>query len=114
MIREGTAVSRSASEEMYRVLTRSYWNDESLSELPPWVQAASKQGAVSDSRSEAVLVNAPHGDYVFTVITNHQEDTGWDYDNEGFVLLRNVSRMLWEYFEPESAWHAAPDSLRIH
>ncbi len=101
MIREGTAVSREASEEMYRALTRIYWNDEALSQIPPYVQAASKQGAVSASRSEVVLVNAPHGDYVFCLITNNQEDTSWEDDNAGYVLLREVSRLLWKYFEPD-------------
>ncbi|MEZ4701320.1 MAG: serine hydrolase [Rhodothermales bacterium] len=99
MIREGRAVSAAASDEMYRALTRIYWNDEALSQIPPYVQAASKQGAVNRSRSEVVLVNAPHGDYVFCVITKNQVDESWAEDNEGFVLLRDVSRILWEYFE---------------
>lgn len=104
MIREGRAVSPAASEEMYRVLTRIYWNDEALSQIPPTVQVASKQGAVSQSRSEVVLVNAPSGDYVFTVVTKNQEDTSWEYENEGFVLLRDVSKLLWNYFQPDSDW----------
>lgn len=104
MIRENRAVSPAASETMYRMLTRIYWNEEALSEIPPYVQAASKQGAVSQSRSEVVLVNAPHGDYVFCVITKNQEDQSWGADNAGYVLLRDVSRLLWQHFEPESTW----------
>lgn len=104
MIREGRAVSPSASEEMYRVLTRIYWDDEALSRIPPTIQAASKQGSVSHSRSEVVLVNAPHGDYVFSVITKNQEDRSREYENEGFVLLRDISDLLWEYFEPDFGW----------
>ena len=104
LIRRGQAVSADASEEMYRILTRIYWNSEALSEIPPYVQAASKQGAVNQSRFEVVLVNAPSGDYVFCVITKNQADTSWQYDNEGFVLLRQVSKLLWQYFEPESTW----------
>ena len=107
-IRRGEVVSRAASEEMYRVLTRIYWNGHALSQLPPWVQAASKQGAVDASRSEVVLVNAPSGDYVFAVITKHQEDTSYGPDNEGYVLLRKVSALLWRKFEPKHPW--APDS----
>jgi len=38
------------------------------------------------------------------VITKNQKDESWDYGNEGFQLIRNVSRLLWEYFEPESDW----------
>lgn len=112
MIRQGRAVSPAASQEMYRVLTRIYWNDEALSQLPPTVQAASKQGAVNASRSEVVLVNAPHGDYVFCVITNNQEDQSWGADNEGFVLLRAVSRLLWQHFEPDSDWQPIEGTQR--
>lgn len=96
LIHEDKAVSSWASEEMYRYLTRIYWDGEALSVIPRTVQVASKQGAVSASRSEVVLVNAPSGDYVFCIITNHQEDTSWGDDNEGFVLLREISRLLWE------------------
>lgn len=107
-IREGRAVSAAADEMMYRMLTKNYWNDRALASVPPWVQTASKNGAVDEARSEVVLVNAPHGDYVFCVATNHQEDRSWDPDNEGFELIRDVSGLLWNYFEPESTW--APPS----
>ena len=112
MIREGKAVSPVASEEMYRVLTRIYWNDTALSQIPPYVQAASKQGAVDESRSEVVLVNAPHGDYVFCVITKNQRDISWKYKNEGFELIRAVSHLLWEHFEPDFGWQALKESRR--
>lgn len=111
-VREGRAVGPAADEEMYRMLSRIYWNDEALSEIPPWVQVASKQGAVNQSRSEVVLVNAPNGDYVFCVITKNQEDESWDASNEGFVLLRDVSRLLWTHFEPGSDWSAKPYPAR--
>ena len=106
-IREGMVVSPRASERIYRNLIRIYWDSESLSQIPPYVQAASKQGAVNRSRSEVVLVNAPHGDYVFCVITKNQHDERWTADNEGYVLLRKVSRLLWNYFEPGSTWKPA-------
>ena len=104
MIHAGNATNEAASEEMYRVLSNIYWNGEALSQIPPSVQAASKQGAVSDSRSEVVLVNAPSGDYVFCLITKNQQDTSWEYNNEGFQLIRSVSKHLWNYYEPGSKW----------
>jgi beta-lactamase class A len=107
MIREGKAVSEAASEEMYRGLTRSYWNGQALAELPPWVQAASKQGAVDQSRSEVVMVNGPSGDYVFCAITKNLSDTTWAPGNQGWVFLRKVSALLWKTFEPKHPW--APD-----
>ena len=103
-IRDGKAVSPAASAQMYRHLTRIHWNGEALSALPPWVQAASKQGAVDRSRSEVVLVNAPSGDYVFAVITKKQADTTYAPSNEGYVLLRKVSALLWKTFEPKHPW----------
>jgi beta-lactamase class A len=106
-IREGRAVSPAASERLYRNLTHIYYDGEALSQFPPTVQSASKQGAVNRSRSEVVLVNAPSGDYVFCVITKNQQDESWVPANEGYVLLRNVSRLLWQHFEPKSAWQPA-------
>jgi beta-lactamase class A len=68
---------------------------------------ASKSGSVDRSRSEVVLVNATHGDYVFCVITKNQKDESWTSTNEGYVLLRNISRLHWKHFEPESKWKPA-------
>ena len=107
LIRERKVVSPAASEEMYRTMTRSFWTGEALSQLPPTVQAASKQGAVDKSRSEVVLVNAPSGDYVFCLITRNQQDESWHPDNEGYVLLRRVSALLWRHFEPRHPWAPA-------
>jgi beta-lactamase class A len=107
LIRERKVVSPAASEEMYRHLTRSFWTGEALSQLPPTVQAASKQGAVDQSRSEVVLVNAPSGDYVFCVITKNQQDESWQADNEGYVVLRRISALLWRHFEPRHPWTPA-------
>jgi beta-lactamase class A len=107
LIREGKAISPAASERMYRNLIRIYYDGEALSQIPPFVQAASKSGAVDQARSEVVLVNAPHGDYVFCIATKNQKDTSWNQQNEGFTLVRNVSRLLWNHFEPKSKWKPA-------
>ncbi len=92
---------------MYRALTRTFWDGEAISELPPWIQAASKQGVLSDSKSEVVLVNAPSGDYVFCVVTDEQSDTWWVPENAGYVLIRETSRLLWAHFEPGNPWTPA-------
>lgn len=107
MIRNGQAVSPAASERMYRDLVRIYWDDKALSEIPPYIQAASKQGALDESKSETVLVNAPHGDYVFSIITNNNKDQRWTPGNEAYVLIRKVSALLWHYYEPQSTWKPA-------
>ncbi len=111
-IRRGEAVSAGASEEMARALGRIYWDGEALAAIPPSVATMSKQGAVNASRSEVVLVHAPHGDYVFCVITKNQRDQSWGHDNAGFVLLRDVSRILWDYFEPGAPYQPAAGTER--
>ena len=103
-IRQGRAVSPDASDEMYRNLGRQYWDNDGLSQLPPDVKTASKNGAVNQSRSEVVLVHAPHGEYVYCVMTKNQKDESWERTNEGFALLRNVSAILWHHFEPKLSW----------
>jgi len=104
MIRQGQAVSPRASQAMYRMLTNSYWKNAALSQLPPTVQAASKQGFVDRSRSEVLLVNAPGGDYVLAIITRNQADTSYTPDNEGTRLIQAVSRAVYEHFNPGDPW----------
>jgi beta-lactamase class A len=107
LIRNGQAVSPAASERMYRNMGRIFWDDKAISQIPPYIQTASKQGALDQSKSETVLVNAPHGDYVFSIITNNNKDQRWTEDNEAVVLIRKVSALLWHYYEPKSDWKPA-------
>ena len=110
---EGEAVSPAADLEMHRLLTRTHWDDEAVSALPPSVQAATKQGVVSRSRSEVAYVHAPSGPYLFMVVTNEQADTRWVPDNPGYELIRAVSRLLWTTFAPGSAWAPPPGRERF-
>lgn len=103
-IRQGKAISPDASDRMYRNLCRQYWDGDGLSQLPAEVKVACKNGAVNQARSEVMLVHAPHGDYVFCVMTKNQKDESWVRANEGFALLRTVSALLWQHFEPKSTF----------
>jgi beta-lactamase class A len=91
----------SSSIAMMRMLGRNYWDEEGLSQIPPTVEVFSKNGAVNASRSEVMLVNAPHQPYVFCIITKNNKDQSWNADNEAWVLTRKLSKLLWEYFEPK-------------
>ena len=104
MIRDQQVVSPAASQTMYRIMTHVFWDEYALSQIPPYVQTASKQGMLDESRSEVVLVNAPHGDYVFYVATKNNVDKRWVPDNEAWQFARKVSALLWKYFEPHSSW----------
>ncbi len=109
----GTLHSPAVSEELCRCLARIYWDAEALSVLPPHVHTLSKQGAINRSRSEVVLVHAPHGTFVFSVITKNQTDESWGHDNEGFVLLRDIAAMLWRHFEPDAPYTPPPGMQRF-
>ncbi len=103
-IRRGEIISQAASERMYRLMTKGYYDEQALTQIPPYVQAAAKTGSVNESRSEVVLVNAPHGDYAFYVGTKNIKDQRWEADNEAVEMIRAVSALLWQYFEPSSNW----------
>ena len=107
LIWRGEAVSPAASEEMLRVLSRPYYDDEAISQIPPSVQVSSKTGAVNASKSEVIIVHAPSGPYLFCVITADQTDTQWAYGNAGYELIRAVSSRLWNAFEPDMPWQSA-------
>ena len=92
------------SDMMIRLLGRNLWDEEALSQVPPFVFTASKNGAVDQSRSETILVMAPHGPYIFSIQTKNQADSSWNPDNEGWVLARKLSKLLWNYYEPRSQW----------
>jgi beta-lactamase class A len=106
-------ISAAASDEMYRLLGNSFYQEYALSEVPPYVQAAAKQGMVNESRSELFMVNAPSGDYVCYIATKNNEDDSWDEDNEAWQLQREISALLWNYFEPESNWTPAKGAGKI-
>lgn len=106
-IRNREVINAAASDEIYRMMTNSFYTDYALSRIPPYIQTAAKQGMVNQSRSELVMVNAPGGDYVFYIATKNNEDASWEYENEAWELQREISGYLWNYFEPSSGWKPA-------
>jgi beta-lactamase class A len=88
-----------SSEKMLRLLGRNYWDEEALSQIPPDVFVASKNGAVNASRSEVVYVSGKNARYVFCICTKNNKDTSWESNNEGWELARKVSKLLWETYK---------------
>jgi len=112
-IRKRDLISAAASDEMYRLLGNSFYQDYALSQVPPFVQAVAKQGMVNKSRSELFMVNAPSGDYVCYIATKNNEDESWEEGNEAWELQRKISALLWNYFEPNSDWEPAEGAEEI-
>lgn len=93
-----------ADEQMYRLLSNTFYTDYAVSGIPAGINVASKQGMVNASRSEVFLVNSPDGDYVCAIFTKNNVDESWDFDNEAWVLTRKISNMVWNYFNPKQPY----------
>jgi beta-lactamase class A len=108
MIYHNEIISTAACERMMRCLGRNYWDEnEAISEVPPYIEVFSKNGCVNAVRSEVLLVNAPHNPYIFCIFTKNNKDISWTHSNEAWTLARNLSSLLWHYFEPKDKWSKA-------
>ncbi|HET9744338.1 MAG TPA: serine hydrolase, partial [Chitinophagaceae bacterium] len=97
--------SPAACDRIMRSLGRNYWDvNEAISQIPPYIEVFSKNGCVNASRSEVLLVNAPHNPYIFCIFTKNNKDTKWSHANEAWTMARRISFMLWRYFEPKDKW----------
>jgi beta-lactamase class A len=102
--------SVAACERMMRCLGRNYWDEnEAISMVPPNIEVFSKNGCVNASRSEAMVVNAPHHPYVFCIFTKNNKDESWTHQNEAWTMARKISSLLWDHFEPKDKWKPAVD-----
>jgi beta-lactamase class A len=104
---EEKILSPQSSERMIRTLGRQYWDEVGISQVPPNIFIASKNGAVDESRNEILYVNAPHP-YIMSIFTKENKDQRWDNDNEAWVLTRKLSALLFKYFNPGILWSAQP------
>ncbi len=94
----GKLISNNASKKMLRLLGRNYWDEQAISQIPPDIFVASKNGAVDASRSELLLVMAPEHPYIFCICTKQNKDISWEDRNEAWMLAKNLSKLLWDYF----------------
>jgi beta-lactamase class A len=113
-IYNGKIISAAASSRMVRMINRNYWDAEAVSQVPPYATVFSKSGALDAYRSEVVLVRGISSAYVFCVITSDNADTSWTYNNEAWRLIRSVSNLLWNYFEPKHHWKLPEGSGKFY
>ena len=103
----GEIFSKEICNRILRILGRQYWDEVAISQIPPDIYVADKNGALDECRNEVVYVNASHP-YVFSIFTKNNKDQSWDYNNEAWVLTRKLSHLLWQYFNPKLKWQAEP------
>jgi beta-lactamase class A len=103
LIVENKIINKQISDRMLRMMSRQFWDEDAISEIPPNIFVADKSGAVDQSRDEVLYVNGPHP-YIFCICTKNNKDTSWEHDNEAWVLTRKLSALLWKHFNPKSDW----------
>jgi len=96
-IYRGQIINDSISKKMIRLLGRNFWDEQAISQIPPDVFVASKNGCVDASRSEVLLVMARQP-YIFSIFTKNNKDISWADNNEAWRLAKNLSALLWQYF----------------
>ncbi|MFT4092858.1 MAG: serine hydrolase [Niabella sp.] len=106
LIRQGKVIGARYSDKMYRYLKNQFYNGRSLSQIPATINAISKTGSVNEARGEVVLLNAPHGDIVFCILTKNNKDQSWTDDNEAEVLTRKIAALIWNHYEPKHSFKA--------
>jgi beta-lactamase class A len=94
----GHVFTQEASNKMLRLLSRQYWDEEAISQIPPGVFIADKNGAVDASRNEIMYVNGKKTPYIFSVFTKNNKDTSWEPNNEAWIMTRKISELVWKYY----------------
>lgn len=95
----GEIINENYSARMLRLLSRNFWDEQAISQIPADVFIASKNGAVNESRSEVMFVSGRGARYIFCVCTKNNKDQSWTNSNEAWTLTRKISKMVWEKFD---------------
>ena len=106
LIVENKIIDKQISERMLRLMSRQFWDEDAIAEIPPNIFVADKSGAVDQTRNEVLYVNGAHP-YIFCICTKNNKDTSWENNNEAWVLTRKLSTLLWKHFNPKSKWQPA-------
>lgn len=112
-IYKGEIISKAFSEQMLRLMNRNYFDKVSISQIPPYATVFAKYGAVNQTRNEVVIVKGEKANYVFCIASKNNKDQSWANTNEAWVLTRKLSKLLWDYFEPEDKWEPAKDAEKF-
>jgi beta-lactamase class A len=95
---ENDILDTASSRKMLSLLSRQYWDEQAISQVPPGVFIADKNGAVDESRNEIMYVNNGKNPYILSIFTKNNKDQSWLDSNEAWVLTRKLSALLWNYY----------------
>ena len=95
-IAKGQVLGQTSDAAMLKLLSRNYWDEEGLSQIPAGVFVASKNGAVDASRSEVMYVKGNGREYVLCVATQNNTDIRWTQENEAWTMTRKIAALVYQ------------------
>lgn len=109
LVATGSAPTPWASREMLDILDRQHLTDTLMRRISdydaylepgrtPTVRVASKSGALRGTRNEVAFIRTAQCRYVLAVMTTGCADTRFHADNEGALVVAEVSACLYRYF----------------
>jgi D-alanyl-D-alanine carboxypeptidase (penicillin-binding protein 5/6) len=95
-------VSNDASEKMLEHLFACADKQKVPRSLPEGTRVAHKTGSVSQTRTDAGIMETPSGPIAFCILTTNNKDQRWTDDNEGDSLCAELGSAIYQYFNSKS------------
>jgi D-alanyl-D-alanine carboxypeptidase (penicillin-binding protein 5/6) len=101
-------VSNDASEKMLQHLFACADKQKVPRSLPEGTRVAHKTGSVSQTRTDAGIMETPGGPIAFCILTTNNKDQRWTDDNEGDLLCAELGSAIYQYFNSKGEAPVAP------
>jgi D-alanyl-D-alanine carboxypeptidase (penicillin-binding protein 5/6) len=101
-------VSHNASEKMLAHLFACADKQKVPRSLPEGTRVAHKTGSVSQTRTDAGIMETPGGPIAFCILTTNNKDQRWTDDNEGDLLCAELGSAIYQYFNSKGEAPVAP------
>ncbi|HEY3393694.1 MAG TPA: serine hydrolase [Lacipirellulaceae bacterium] len=101
-------VSQEASEKMLNHLFACADKQKVPRSLPEGTRVAHKTGSVSQTRTDAGIMETPGGPIAFCILTTNNKDQRWTDDNEGDLLCAELGSAIYQYFNSQGEAPVAP------
>ncbi len=70
--------------------------------LPAGTKVAHKTGSVTESRTDAGVMETPAGPIAFAILTDKNQDKRWSDDNEGDAFCAQMGLAIYDYFNSKA------------
>jgi D-alanyl-D-alanine carboxypeptidase (penicillin-binding protein 5/6) len=98
LVYERGLVSKDASEQMLEHLFACEDKQKVPRSLPEGTRVAHKTGSVTQTRTDAGIMETPGGPIAFCILTTNNQDKRWTEDNEGDLLCAAIGSAVYQYF----------------